>query len=91
MSVLQDKEKFLTSSLFSVEGKTALVTGGSSGLGLHMAKGLLCNGARVIIASRSQKNCDTALTELSAYGDCLALAADISLSEDRKKLLEFAE
>ena len=50
----QDVKNYETASLFSLKGKTALVTGGSSGLGLIMAKGLLCNGARVVIASRSQ-------------------------------------
>lgn len=85
----QDAEKFATQSLFSLEGKTALVTGGSSGLGLIMAKGLLCNGARVIIASRSQEKCDVALSELSEYGECLAFATDITQSSDRGRLLEF--
>ncbi len=87
----QDAKSFITASLFSVEGKTALVTGGSSGLGLIMAKGLLCNGARVIIASRSQEKCDMALTELSRYGECSALATDVTKSQDRKRLVEYVE
>ncbi|MEX0965542.1 MAG: SDR family NAD(P)-dependent oxidoreductase [Pseudohongiellaceae bacterium] len=84
-----DAETYATASLFSLEGKTALVTGGSSGLGLIMAKGLLCNGARVIIASRSKEKCDKALTELSEYGECAALATDVTNSSDRDKLLKF--
>ncbi len=43
--------KIDVSSLFSLAGKTALVTGGSSGLGLMMAEGLLQSGVKVIIAS----------------------------------------
>jgi len=87
----KDVETYVTSSLFSLAGKTALVTGGSSGLGLIMAKGLLCNGARVVIASRSQDKCDMALSELSELGDCAALASDVTKSEDRTQLLEFVE
>lgn len=86
-----DTENFLTSSLFSLEGKTALVTGGSSGLGLAMAKGLLLNGARVVIASRSQKKCDVALSELQELGHCSAIAADVTNSSDRERLLQFVE
>lgn len=87
----QDAENYLTTALFSLEGKTALVTGGSSGLGLMMAKGLLCNGAKVVIASRRQEKCDMALSELSEFGECYAFAADVTKSEDRKNLLQFVE
>lgn len=86
-----DAESFITSTLFSLEGKTALVTGGSSGLGLIMAKGLLLNGARVVIASRSKEKCDVALSELAAFGPCSALAADVTDSSDRDRLLRFVE
>ena len=87
----QEKNNFSTRSLFSLEGKAVLVTGGSSGLGLIMAKGLLCNGARIIIASRSQEKCDKALSELSEFGECYSLAADVTKAEDRKRLLQFVE
>jgi len=56
-----------------------------------MAKGLLCNGARVVIASRSQEKCDMALTELSEFGDCWSLATDVTESQDRERLLQFVE
>ena len=51
-------------SLFSLEGKTALVTGGSSGLGLIMAKAFIQNGVKVVISSRRREKCDLALAEL---------------------------
>ena len=76
------------SKLFSVAGKTALVTGGSSGLGFIMAQGLLQNGARVIIASRSQKKCDDAMAELSTFGDVVAIAADVTNASQRASLIE---
>lgn len=78
---------FKIADLFSIEGKTALVTGGSSGLGLIMAKGFLDNGARVIIASRSEAKCQQALAELEAFGDVTAVAADVTDAEQRQKLL----
>ena len=80
---------FKIANLFSLEGKTALITGGSSGLGLMMAKGLLDNGVRVIIASRRQGKCEEALNELVCHGEAYAHAADMTNAEDRKRLLEF--
>jgi NAD(P)-dependent dehydrogenase (short-subunit alcohol dehydrogenase family) len=56
----QTTQAFSLDTLFGLAGKTALVTGGSSGLGLHMAKGLLQNGVKVIIASRSEDKCAVA-------------------------------
>lgn len=73
-------------SLFTVRGKTALVTGGSSGLGLIMAEALLRGGATVAIASRKQARCDEALAYLSAFGECHALAADMTQAGDRQRL-----
>jgi len=80
---------FKIADLFSIEGKTALVTGGSSGLGLIMAKGLLDNGARVIIASRSTDKCNEAVSELKAFGDVAAVAADVTDAEQRLELVKF--
>ncbi|MBT3529452.1 MAG: SDR family oxidoreductase [Gammaproteobacteria bacterium] len=84
-------ESFVTADLFSLEGKSALVTGGSSGLGLIMAKGLLQNGVKVIIASRSKEKCDEALASLNEFGDCRAIAADVTKASERKLLVEFAK
>jgi NAD(P)-dependent dehydrogenase (short-subunit alcohol dehydrogenase family) len=78
-------------ALFSVEGKTALVTGGSSGLGLIMAEALLRGGARVVIASRKQARCDEAKASLSAFGDCHALAADMTKAADRHALCAYVD
>ena len=67
--------------LFSVEGKTAVVTGGSRGIGLMIARGLVEGGARVVVSSRKAEVCRGVAEELSAAGECLALPADLS-SED---------
>jgi NAD(P)-dependent dehydrogenase (short-subunit alcohol dehydrogenase family) len=64
--------------LFSVAGKTALVTGGGRGIGLMIARGLVEAGARVYIASRRAEVCEKAAAELSQLGECVALPADLS-------------
>ncbi|MCB1670635.1 MAG: SDR family oxidoreductase [Gammaproteobacteria bacterium] len=81
------QEDFKLGQLFSVQGKSALITGGSSGLGFNMAKGLLQNGVRVIIASRSRGKCDSALAELQEFGNCIAICADVTDREQRRRLV----
>ncbi|SCL22869.1 NAD(P)-dependent dehydrogenase, short-chain alcohol dehydrogenase family [Micromonospora rhizosphaerae] len=66
------------SDLFSVEGKTVLVTGGSRGIGLMIARGFVQAGAKVIISSRKADVCETVAKELSAEGRCEAIPADLS-------------
>jgi NAD(P)-dependent dehydrogenase (short-subunit alcohol dehydrogenase family) len=67
--------------LFDVSGKTALVTGGSRGIGLMIARGLVRAGARVVISSRKTEDVQAAATELAELGDCTAMPADISRPE----------
>jgi NAD(P)-dependent dehydrogenase (short-subunit alcohol dehydrogenase family) len=67
--------------LFSIAGKTALVTGGSRGVGLMIARGFVAAGAKVYITSRSAETSDDVAAELSAQaggGKCVALTADLS-------------
>ncbi|MCM0677817.1 glucose 1-dehydrogenase [Micromonospora phytophila] len=64
--------------LFSVEGKTVLVTGGSRGIGLMIAQGFVRAGAHVIISSRKAEVCEAVAKELSNEGRCEAIAADLS-------------
>ncbi|MFI7607449.1 SDR family oxidoreductase [Micromonospora sp. NPDC049366] len=64
--------------LFSVEGKTVLVTGGSRGIGLMIAQGFVRAGAHVIISSRKADVCAAVAEKLSAEGRCEAIPADLS-------------
>lgn len=65
-------------SLFSVRGRTALITGGTSGIGRMMAEGMVDAGAQVIIAARSGSDCDEMASSLSQRGICLSAPADVS-------------
>lgn len=73
-------------NLFGLEGKTALVTGGTRGIGLMIARGLLQAGAQVVISSRKEDACEQAVKELSAFGSVRAVAADLSRQDECKRL-----
>ena len=64
--------------LFSIEGKIALVTGGTRGIGRMIARGYVEAGARVYISARNSEVCQEVAAELSRGGSCVALPADLS-------------
>ena len=67
------------SKLFSLDGRVALVTGGSRGIGRMIAEGFLRHGARVYISSRKADACEKTAAELSkGGGTCIALPVDAS-------------
>ena len=68
-------------SLFSIRDKIALVTGGSRGIGLMIARGYVEAGATVYISSRTAEVCDAVAEELSAIGSCVSLPTDLSTME----------
>ena len=76
------------SALFTLSGKVALVTGGSSGIGRMMAEGLLRAGASVYISSRKRDVCDQVARELAEIGPCAAIPADVSRTDGRAELVE---
>ena len=74
------------SNLFSIEGKVALVTGGSRGIGLMIARGYAEAGARVYISSRKAEVCEEAAAELSKVGTAIALPADLGSEAEANRL-----
>jgi NAD(P)-dependent dehydrogenase (short-subunit alcohol dehydrogenase family) len=74
--------------LFTLEGKVALVTGGSRGIGYMISQGLLQAGARVYITARKAQACQQAAEALGEYGQCIAIPADVANPEGRRQLCE---
>jgi gluconate 5-dehydrogenase len=75
--------------LFNLEGRTALVTGGSRGLGLQLARALGEAGAKVMLSSRKAGDLEEAAADLQAAGiDTRWIAADCSREEDIRKLAD---
>ncbi|MGO8885526.1 MAG: SDR family oxidoreductase [Streptosporangiaceae bacterium] len=72
--------------LFDLSGKAAVVTGGTRGIGLMIARGLLQAGARVYISSRKPEACAAAEQELRQYGTVAAIPADVSTEAECLRL-----
>ena len=73
--------------LFDLQGKTALVTGGSRGLGLQMAHALGEAGARIMLSSRKAADLEEATAELQAAGiDARWIAADCASEDDIRRV-----
>ena len=65
-------------NFFSVAGKVAVVTGGSSGIGAMIAQGFVENGVKTYITARKLEQLQQTATELSALGECIAIQSDLS-------------
>ncbi|HEX6340957.1 SDR family oxidoreductase [Umezawaea sp.] len=74
--------------LFDLSGKYALVTGGTRGIGLMVARGLVRAGARVVISSRKADACAEARHLLSEFGDVRAIPADLSKHDECLRLAD---
>ena len=74
--------------MFDVSGKTALVTGGSRGIGLMIARGLAASGVRVIVSSRKEGDLEAAAEQVRQLGECEAIPADLSSPEGARALAE---
>jgi NAD(P)-dependent dehydrogenase (short-subunit alcohol dehydrogenase family) len=81
-----------TLDLFSLEGKTAIVTGGGRGLGRYMAEALSDAGANVVLCSRKLEPLEEVRQEIEARGGhALALSCDVTEQEDVEKVVSAAE
>ncbi|MDA0688845.1 MAG: glucose 1-dehydrogenase [Proteobacteria bacterium] len=74
--------------LFNVAGKTAIVTGGSRGIGRMIAEAYVENGVKTYITARKEDACKQAAEELSSKGTCIAFPADLSTTEGRASFVD---
>jgi NAD(P)-dependent dehydrogenase (short-subunit alcohol dehydrogenase family) len=77
----------MNDDLFSLAGRSALITGGSRGIGRMIAAGFLKAGARVYISARKAEACDATARELAPLGQCVSLPADVSTTEGVQALV----
>jgi NAD(P)-dependent dehydrogenase (short-subunit alcohol dehydrogenase family) len=76
------------SDLFSIAGKTALVTGGTRGIGKMIAQGFVDAGATVYISSRKADVVAEVVAELSQKGTCIGIPADLSKESECRRLAD---
>lgn len=72
--------------LFDINGKVALITGGSRGIGLMIARGFVDAGAKVYISSRNAEVCEQVATELGGRDHAVAIPADLSSMDEVRRL-----
>ena len=77
----------MTDNLFDIAGKTALITGGTRGIGYMIAEGFLKAGVEVIISSRKADACAEAEASLKEFGPVTAIPADLSKVEECRRLI----
>ena len=74
-------------NLFDINGKVALVTGGSRGIGAMIAEGFVKNGVKTYITSRKSEQCNLKGEELSKFGECISVPADLTDMKEMDKLV----
>jgi len=86
---VSDFRKENSVSLFSLENKTALITGSTKGIGKAIAQRMAEQGARVVISSRNQDACDEIAAEIRQQdGEAIAVACNINYQEQLRNLVE---
>ncbi|MFK8049798.1 MAG: SDR family NAD(P)-dependent oxidoreductase [Halioglobus sp.] len=68
-------------NLFSVEGKVAVVTGGSGGIGAMIAEGFVKNGVKTYITARNPERIEQAVETFSEHGECVGITSNLGSSE----------
>jgi len=74
-------------NLFDVSSKIALITGGSRGIGAMIAEGFVKNGVKTYISSRKADACNKKSEELSQFGECISLPADLTNMKEMNDLV----
>src|SRR5450759_4666288 len=75
----------------NLEGRLALVSGGSGAIGRAGAKALLQCGARVVLFNRTQSKLEEARQELEQYGTVEILSGDVEQSDDVSRIVEYVQ
>ena len=83
-------EETMKNVCYGLDGKVAIVTGGSRGIGLDLAKTFLDHGASVVICGRKQEGLDAAVAELDAADRVLAVPAHVAKEADVNRLFDQA-
>ncbi len=78
-------------NLFDINGKVALVTGGSRGIGAMIAEGFVKNGVKTYITSRKSDQCNLKAEELSKFGECISIPTDLTDINEMDKLVGHIE
>ena len=76
-------------NLFDINGKVALVTGGSRGIGAMIAEGFVRNGVKTYITSRKSEQCNQKADELSKFGECISVPTDLTNMNEMIKLVNY--
>ncbi len=76
------------SDLFSVTGRTVVVTGGTRGIGRMIAGGFVAGGATVVVSSRKAEAVEATVAELSDIGTCTGVPADLSTEDGARRLAD---
>ena len=74
--------------LFSIRGKTAVITGGTRGIGLMMAEAYVRAGVKVYVSSRKADVCAEVAARLSEQGACIGIPADLSTEAECRRLAD---
>jgi len=81
----------MSSALFDLRGKVAIITGSSRGLGLASARGMAEHGAKVVISGRKAEACDLAVADIrAAGGEAIAVPCNIGRKEELQRLVDSA-
>jgi 2-deoxy-D-gluconate 3-dehydrogenase len=78
----------MTTDLFNLKGKVAIVTGGNGGIGLGMARGLADAGADIAVVGRNEEKSKAAVAELAKRGRAIAVATDVTDKEAVGRMVE---
>ena len=74
--------------LFSIRGKTAVITGGTRGIGLMIAEAYVRAGVKVYVSSRKADACAQTAEALSEFGECIGIPADLSTEAECRRLAD---